>query len=83
MSVSNNSLKFLEYLQNYSKNFESFYKKSSILNNTPSSLKQSISYINASGGKRIRPFLVTECSSLFDVKFEFSIYAAKIGRAHV
>ena len=76
MRVSNNSLKFLEYLQNYSKNFESFYKKSSISNNTPSSLKQSISYINASGGKRIRPFLVTECSSLFDVKFEFSIYAA-------
>ena len=76
MSVPSNSLNFLEYLQNYSKNFESFYKKISISNNAPSSLKESISYINASGGKRIRPFLVTECSLLFDVKFEFSIYAA-------
>ena len=76
MSDANNNLKFIEYLQNYSTKFDSFYNKKSISNNSPKSLKESISYINTNGGKRIRPFLVAECSSLFEVKFEFSIHAA-------
>ena len=76
ISSENNNLKFLEYLHNYSIRFNSFYNKKSVSKNLPKSLNDSIAYINTTGGKRIRPFLVTECSLLFGVKFEFSIYAA-------
>ena len=39
-------------------------------------LSKAMIYWSINGGKRIRPFLVYECASLFDVKFEESIDAA-------
>ena len=70
------NINFFKYLENFSTNFNSFYNKKSITKNLPESLIKSITYINTTGGKRIRPFLVCECSKLFDVKFEYSIHAA-------
>ena len=74
--LEDNNLKFSKKLHNYAIKFDNFYNKKSITKNSPKSLNNSIKYINTTGGKRIRPFLVTECSQLFEVKFEFSIYAA-------
>ena len=74
--LEDNNLKFSKKLHNYAIKFDNFYNKKSITTNSPKFLNDSIKYINTAGGKRIRPFLVTECSKLFEVKFEFSIYAA-------
>ena len=57
--------KFDVYLQLWSKN-----------SNFPDRLINSISYINSSGGKRIRPFIVCQTANLFGVNFKKSIAAA-------
>ena len=74
--INQNKPDFLEYLNNFITKFEKFYGKKYFIENIPEILKESIHYINSTGGKRIRPFLVYECSALFDVKFEVSIHAA-------
>ena len=74
--IEENKINFLEYLKSFSKKFDKFYNQKYFINNTPKYLKDSIYYINSTGGKRIRPFLVHECANLFEVKFEISIYAA-------
>ena len=71
-----NQSDFLEHLNSFKDKFEKFYSQKYFINNIPEILNESIRYINSTGGKRIRPFLVYECASLFDVKFEESIGAA-------
>ena len=75
-NTNQNKPDFSEYLKSFTIKFEKFYNQKYFINNTPKLLKESIHYINATGGKRIRPFLVCESASLFDVKFEVSINAA-------
>ena len=74
--LNNNQLNFIEYLDQFTNKFEKFYNQKYFIDNTPKILLESIQYINLTGGKRIRPFLVSECAKLFGVKFENSIYAA-------
>ena len=74
--ISYDNISFLEYLKSFTKKFDYYYSKKYFLKKSPKILKESISYINSTGGKRIRPFLVSECALLFDVKFEVSINAA-------
>ena len=74
--INQNKPDFIEYLKSFTIKFEKFYNQKYFINNAPKVLQESINYINSIGGKRIRPFIVSECASLFNVKFEFSIYAA-------
>ena len=74
--INQNKPDFLEHLNAFTTKFEKFYNQRYFIDNIPDVLKESIHYINSTGGKRIRPFLVYECASLFDVKFELSIHAA-------
>ena len=74
--VKQNQSDFLEHLNSFRDKFEKFYGQKYFIDNIPEILSESIRYINSTGGKRIRPFLVYECASLFDVKFEESIDAA-------
>ena len=74
--VKQNKSDFLEHLNSFKDKFEKFYSQKYFIDNIPEILNNSIRYINSTGGKRIRPFLVYECASLFDVKFEESIDAA-------
>ena len=74
--VKQNQSDFLEHLNSFRDKFDKFYGQKYFIDNIPEILNESIRYINSTGGKRIRPFLVYECASLFDVKFEESIDAA-------
>ena len=74
--VKQNQSDFIEHLNSFRDKFDKFYGQKYLIDNTPEILNESIRYINSTGGKRIRPFLVYECASLFDVKFEESIAAA-------
>lgn len=74
--LKNSNPNFIEYLNIFTNKFESFYNQKYFIDSSPNILKDSIQYINSTGGKRIRPFLVCECAKLFDIKFEISIYAA-------
>ncbi len=74
--IEENRINFLEYLKRFTQKFDRFYNQKYFIKNTPKTLKDSIHYINSTGGKRIRPFLVNECANLFEVEFDVSIYAA-------
>jgi geranylgeranyl pyrophosphate synthase len=61
--LEENKVNFLDYLKSFSKKFDKFYNQKYFIKNTPKYLKDSIYYINSTGGKRIRPFLVHECAN--------------------
>jgi farnesyl diphosphate synthase len=66
----------LLHLDQFCKKFEVYLQLWSANSDFPSKLINSISYINNSEGKRIRPFIVCETANLFDVNFKNSIAAA-------
>ena len=67
---------FIESLNSFCTKFDKHLEKWSKTPTFPQKLKNSISYINKTGGKRIRPFIVCEIASLFGAGFDKSIAAA-------
>jgi len=67
---------FKEYLENFKKNFDKEFNSLIDNRNYPKTLLNSLNYVDFTGGKRLRPFIVCESASLFNVPFEKSIYAA-------
>ena len=67
---------FIESLNSFCTKFDKHLEKWSKIPTFPQKLKNSISYINKTGGKRIRPFIVCEIASLFGAGFDKSIAAA-------
>ncbi len=67
---------FKEYYYNFKHSFDLRFNSIIYNKNYPKILIDSLNYISDTGGKRLRPFLVCECASLFDIPIEKSIFAA-------
>ena len=67
---------FKEYYYNFKHSFDLRFNSIIYNKNYPKILIDSLNYISDTGGKRLRPFLVCECASLFDIPIENSIFAA-------